>query len=386
MIIKSMQIETVGACNLFCSMCPTMTYEEGKVLMSDDIFEKVLKFISDNKNNIKDINLSGWGEPLLDKKLAERIAAIKAVNSLIKVSITSNGTLLKEDRIYSILDSGIDHIRISFDAASKKTYEKIRIGADYDSVINNLKNLSILRNRREAKTNPTIFFELKNFIKNVKTFYRTRNLIDFLIFIFNNLKNPKKISKLRNKNKLHTTLSCNFIVMNENYSEIEDFVVLFHKLGFDYLTLSYTLHATSGNNKKESVSQLFTKKELSLKYKNIVKRFSGKIEVFDLMLYDVNIKKDCLFGAAGGRIVISCNGDVSPCCLLEHHIPYVPNPAKEDNFFSFGNVKNEEIEKIIDNNIYINFIQTFHNNNLPNICEGCQEVSKKISKNIIKII
>lgn len=386
MIIKSMQIETVGACNLSCSMCPAMTYEEGKVLMSDDIFEKVLKFIYDKRNVIKDINLSGWGEPLLDKKLPERIAAIKAVNPSIKVSITSNGTLFDENRIESILNSGIDHIRISFDAAFKDTYEKIRIGANYDSVVNNLRNLSTARNKYEEKKSTTIFFEFKKFVRNVETLYKSRTIGDFLLFAFNYLKNPKKIFELRNKNKLHTTLSCNFVVMNENYLEVEDFVALFHELGFDYVTLSFTIHATSENNKQGSVSRLFTKEELSLKYKGISKKFSDKIEVFDLMLSDVNIKKDCLFGAAGGRVVISCNGDVSPCCLLEHHIPYVPNINKEDNFFSFGNLKNEEIEEIINKNIYKNFVRIFHDNKLPNVCEGCQEVSKKISENVVKII
>ena len=49
-------------------------------------------------------------------------------NSGTKVTLTTNGTLLNEKRMFKILKTGPHMIDISTDAASNDTYKKIRVG------------------------------------------------------------------------------------------------------------------------------------------------------------------------------------------------------------------------------------------------------------------
>ena len=53
------------------------------------------------------------------------------------IMINSNATLLSEERSRKMLGTGLTRLRFSLDAATKETFEKIRIGAKYDSVMKN---------------------------------------------------------------------------------------------------------------------------------------------------------------------------------------------------------------------------------------------------------
>ncbi|MCD6493649.1 MAG: radical SAM protein [Archaeoglobaceae archaeon] len=101
--IDTLIVETVGFCNLKCIMCPTRNYATGKVLISDEIFKKVIEIVK--KHDIKIIDMTGWGEPLLDSKLEERIAKIKELKKHMTIGFTTNGTLLTKKRIERILEA-----------------------------------------------------------------------------------------------------------------------------------------------------------------------------------------------------------------------------------------------------------------------------------------
>ena len=124
--IDTLIIETVGFCNLKCIMCPTRNYTVGKTLMSDNVFEKVIQIIKEY--DIRSIDMTGWGEPLLDPKLEERIHQIKELKSNISIGFITNASLFTEKRIKQVLEAEVNWINVSFDTASKETYEKIRIG------------------------------------------------------------------------------------------------------------------------------------------------------------------------------------------------------------------------------------------------------------------
>jgi len=94
------------------------------------------------------------------------LAAIKYVKSKnAYVKIDSNATLTTEEKANSIINSGIDLISISIDGATKETYEKIRIPAKFEVVIENLKKLVRIRNEKKSKTQIHIAFvcQLSNF-------------------------------------------------------------------------------------------------------------------------------------------------------------------------------------------------------------------------------
>ena len=49
-------------------------------------------------------------------------------------SITSNGTLLSEQKSQDILESGLSNLVFSIDGAKKDTFETAREGANFDDV------------------------------------------------------------------------------------------------------------------------------------------------------------------------------------------------------------------------------------------------------------
>jgi radical SAM protein with 4Fe4S-binding SPASM domain len=86
------------------------------------------------KMGITEVSISGYLEPLLDKFLIERIKYAK--HKGMRVGFSSNGTLLMQnDHLGDILNSNLDWIAFSVDGATKETYERIRLGAKFEDVV-----------------------------------------------------------------------------------------------------------------------------------------------------------------------------------------------------------------------------------------------------------
>ena len=124
-------VQTTDFCNLNCIMCQIHSQEEKHTLeqMAKSDFDKIVQKLFPTLMEVHPTNI---GEPLISPwfdYLTE-----KAFEYGVLLDITSNGTLLSEEKIKKILPSLLD-IKISFDGAKKETFEKIRKGADYDSVL-----------------------------------------------------------------------------------------------------------------------------------------------------------------------------------------------------------------------------------------------------------
>jgi organic radical activating enzyme len=77
------------------------------------------------------------GEPFLIDIHYQIWEVITELNPDCRISVTTNGTILNA-RVKSVLDSGNFNIILSLDSVSKEVYEKIRVNAKYDSVMENL--------------------------------------------------------------------------------------------------------------------------------------------------------------------------------------------------------------------------------------------------------
>ena len=70
-------IENTNCCNARCIMCPRDTLTRKRGFMEFGLFEKIMKELS-GANRKPVIHLHGFGEPLLDTLLPERIKLAKA--------------------------------------------------------------------------------------------------------------------------------------------------------------------------------------------------------------------------------------------------------------------------------------------------------------------
>lgn len=149
---RYIEIETINACNARCPMCTITNWKRNAKPMADEMFEKIASELSRHADIIKRASLYRDGEPLLDKKLAARIARLKK-EGIKSVAISTNASLLSETSSKEILNAGIDLVIISIDSLKKEIYESIRKGLKFEVVLNNILNFIKLRNeiRPEAK-------------------------------------------------------------------------------------------------------------------------------------------------------------------------------------------------------------------------------------------
>lgn len=135
-----LQIETNQICNLRCPSCPIGTPEAYKKYISTEkmtwnLFERII--LEGEKYDCPSVEPQGTNEPLLDQDLEKQIK-FAAEHGFLDIMLNTNATLLSESRSRSILKSGITRIRFSLDAATKETYEKVRLGVKYDVTMKNI--------------------------------------------------------------------------------------------------------------------------------------------------------------------------------------------------------------------------------------------------------
>jgi len=118
-------LEVTNRCNLLCETCPR-TFEtlEPPADMSWDLFTRIV----DQYQNIARVVLHGVGEPMLVRDLPRMIRYMKDRGTY--VLFNTNGTLLHPRKFQTLIDTGLDELRVSLDAADRETYRKVR-GKDF---------------------------------------------------------------------------------------------------------------------------------------------------------------------------------------------------------------------------------------------------------------
>jgi len=132
--INYLRVSITDRCNLHCSYCRP---KEGISLQGhDDIlrYEEIIRIVSVAvKMGLVKVRVTG-GEPLVRRGFVNFIAALKNINGLNDISLTTNGILL-EEFARDIFDAGICRINISLDSLNKDKYCRITNGGNLDAVL-----------------------------------------------------------------------------------------------------------------------------------------------------------------------------------------------------------------------------------------------------------
>ncbi len=128
------RISITDRCNLRCIYCMpesgVVSVPHAQVLSYDEILRvcRVLAALGISK-----VKLTG-GEPLARVGCAELLAEIKKVPGIRKVTLTTNGILLKE-QMHALAEAGLDAVNISLDTLNRARFAQITRRDELSSVL-----------------------------------------------------------------------------------------------------------------------------------------------------------------------------------------------------------------------------------------------------------
>lgn len=127
-------LETTNRCNLLCTTCPR-TFEalEPPGDMSWALFTKIV----DQFPRIARVVLHGVGEPMMVRDLSRMIRYLKDRGTY--VLFNTNGTLLTRRKGQELIDSGLDELRVSLDAAEPRAFKLVRGRDMFARIVRNIR-------------------------------------------------------------------------------------------------------------------------------------------------------------------------------------------------------------------------------------------------------
>jgi len=149
------------------------------------------KIIDEAADFAFDINLAHRGESLLHPQIVDAI--LYAKRKKLFTRLHTNGSLLTEELSHKILDSGLDRLSFSFDGFDKETYERTRVGGNFEKTLQNIiRFLEIKKEKKLKKPNTSIEvinFEYNKHIQTKKEFEATFKDLPLDSFVIKDLHN-----------------------------------------------------------------------------------------------------------------------------------------------------------------------------------------------------
>ncbi|MBI1852231.1 MAG: radical SAM protein [Planctomycetes bacterium] len=151
------QLEICNICNIACRMCALTLDPQFK---STGVSRRMMKFetvekMADFWPTISKCYLMGLGEPTLNPDFVRIVEYLKGFG--IALSFNTNGMLVDDAMARKFVSIGVDSITFSIDGATAKTYNYIRVGSDFDTMIANVRRLSAIK-RENGSPFPAIVF------------------------------------------------------------------------------------------------------------------------------------------------------------------------------------------------------------------------------------
>ncbi len=255
---STIMLELSAHCNIHCTVCPR-EYDYGKKM--DQGFmdkEMAMKVIDENWAYLDSIGLTGMGETFLYRDIEEIVDYIRSKNKGIVISVSTNACAPKTLEYAGVLKDKIDTVQVSIDGLHE-TYNRIRIGSEFEKFSQNLKALSEM------------------------------------------LKGSQ------------TDLMLNMVVTKENYHQMAGMTSFAHEMGIPFLNFTlFNLASVTGIEKE--YYDFYVSEEFLKARKELEAAKAGYPSV-EVTFWDHNKKngfRNCPFPWT--HFYICWNGEVAPCC------------------------------------------------------------------------
>jgi len=177
-----LHIQTHSWCNAGCIFCPYTKISREKPMgrMSWELYTKIIDEAS--RYNVQRCALLLMNEPLLDRDLPQKIRYAKdRFRDSTEVMITSNGSVLSDEKIKGLIESGLDRIKISIQGLDPEVYEYTMGKLKYDRTIDGVQRLIRAVKQSKSKT-PRVVLSIvatgsnKKEVRRFKRYWRLRGV------------------------------------------------------------------------------------------------------------------------------------------------------------------------------------------------------------------
>jgi sulfatase maturation enzyme AslB (radical SAM superfamily) len=110
--VRKVYLEVTTRCNLACRTCVRNVWGEPLADMTDATFGRVLEGMRELPD-LREVLFGGYGEPFAHPRFLDYLAAVKGLG--VRVTVSTNGTLLDEERARALVDIGADVLSVSVD-------------------------------------------------------------------------------------------------------------------------------------------------------------------------------------------------------------------------------------------------------------------------------
>jgi hypothetical protein len=148
-------------------MCPREKLTRKPGFMDFGLFEKIIKEVSGMRRKPV-THLHGFGEPLLDTSLSERIKLAKACG-IKHTYIVTNASLLFPETSRKIINAGLDKMKISFYGTDEESYNATMRKLDFKATFQNITDFLRIRKEMKRKNPQLILQYLPHETNNAKT-------------------------------------------------------------------------------------------------------------------------------------------------------------------------------------------------------------------------
>ncbi len=141
-------------CNLKCFMCnQALDPNIPRWFMDEAVYDKA---VAELYPFAKMVQFSAFGEPLMTPGLPKKLDDLERTHT--KLDVITNATLMKDNKLREQLLRVLGHITFSMDGATADTYNHVRIGADYDRVLDNIRSFCSRRLELPEAQRPRLAF------------------------------------------------------------------------------------------------------------------------------------------------------------------------------------------------------------------------------------
>jgi len=159
-------LHTTTACNLKCVFCLQADGLAPRVSMAVDVASLVVEQLFPTARVVQ---LTASGEPFMTPQLPKVLDCM--ADFQVKLDVNTNGTLLKDRSVLRMAAELADTFTFSIDGGTRETFNALRIGADLDQVMENIRFWNQLRLQRPFYERPRMTFQfilMKETIREVE--------------------------------------------------------------------------------------------------------------------------------------------------------------------------------------------------------------------------